>query len=238
MATLKRYGNKFKVTCHRSLMQSGWELDSKKYAEKNSVNDKKLDCNISRARSKIFEYALCNHWDYFVTLTIDKAKFDRYDLKKYKHALGVFLDNYRRDFNCKVTYLLIPEQHKDGAWHMHGFFAGLPREHLIENAYGYLDWLAYQKKFGYISLDYIKDNEACAKYVTKYVSKDMASNNKELGAHLYYCSRGLQTAELMKKDLMQKSMKPDYENDFVKVKWYEHITEALSLFNEESVTQK
>ena len=28
----------------------------------------------------------------------------------------------------KITFVLVPEQHKDGAWHEHGLISGLPGE--------------------------------------------------------------------------------------------------------------
>lgn len=43
-------------------------------------NDTKLDNNFSRARSMVLQYALCNPWDDFFTGTLDKAKYDRYNL--------------------------------------------------------------------------------------------------------------------------------------------------------------
>lgn len=39
-----------------------------------------LHSSLSRARRTILELALCNHWDYFCTFTLD-PKYDRYDLK-------------------------------------------------------------------------------------------------------------------------------------------------------------
>lgn len=152
----------------------------------------KLSNNISRAKSKCFEYAFCNSWDYFITLTIDQEKFNRYELKEYVKALGKFINNYDTHHHTKVSYLLIPEPHKDGAWHMHGLISGILPKHLVTNKNGYLDFKLYSKKFGFCSLSPLKSHEAVSKYITKYITKEMAS--MPYGQRLYYCSKGLATA--------------------------------------------
>lgn len=232
MGTLKKYGDRYKVTVFRALRVSGWEFDDEFRPPKGTVNDTKLADNISRARGTVFELAMCNPWEYFVTLTIDARKYDRYDLDTYKGALKRFLQDYKRHHGCKVAYLFIPEQHKDGAWHMHGFLGGLPADHLVENSHGYLDWPAYATRFGYISLDPVRHVERCSKYITKYISKDMGAGGRDLGQHLYYCSQGLKRAELIKKDLIVAPIRSDYENDWVKIAWYDDLAEALSLFRD------
>lgn len=147
--------------------------------------------NLVRARSRIYEYGMCNDWDFFVTLTIDKSKMDRYDLKSYYAKFSQFLRNYNKRHNLNIKYLFIPEKHKDGAWHMHGFLHGLPINHLEVNHHGYYDWLAYSERFGYISLDMIRDKDKASSYITKYISKDLANCVTELNSKMYYCSKGL-----------------------------------------------
>lgn len=190
---------------------------------KGTVNTEKLDNNLARTKGKIFEYAICNDFHYFVTLTLDPAKYDRYDLKKYIKDLGQFIRDYRKKYKCDIQYLLIPEQHKDGAWHMHGLIKGIPMEHLKLNEYEFIDWEHYSNKFGYISLDIIKDVFRCAKYITKYVSKDL--KYREVNSKAYYSSRGLKGAETMKKGSLLASenldiinignLNFDFENDYI-----------------------
>ena len=190
---VKRMGNTDKICYCNSVRKAGFEERDKSSA-KGSVNDNKLACNLIRAKNLVKEYGLCNPWDFFVTLTLDKEKYDRYDLKKYKHDLSQFLNNYNRNGRA-VKYLLIPEMHKDGAWHMHGLLYGIPPEDLYINDYGYMVWKPYQDKFGYISMSPIEDIERCSSYITKYISKDLSNSITELNAHLYYASQGLNKAE-------------------------------------------
>lgn len=75
-----------------------------------------------RARTMVRDLALCNPMDYFVTLTFDAAKIDRYDIKTIMAKVNGWLDNQVR--RKGLAYILIPELHKDGAVHFHGFFNG------------------------------------------------------------------------------------------------------------------
>ena len=89
--------------------------------------------SISRSRSKVFEIAVSNNWDYFVTMTIDSTKHARDNLKAYRKRLSKFLNNYNGKHSIKISYLLIPELHKCGNnFHLHGLLAGLPIEHLTQ----------------------------------------------------------------------------------------------------------
>ena len=238
IAIIKKFRNdKYKLTLHKYLRQKGFEVDSDKQKIKN-VNDEKLDCNIARARAKIFEYAICNDWDWFVNLTLDARKYDRFNLKGYIKDLTQWLRDYNKKHDLKIKYLFIPEQHQDGAWHIHGLLMGLPERFLSKFIpgkhpqklidVGYLNWLDYYKKFGYVSVGRVGNHEAVSKYLTKYVSKDMANNNRELKAHLYYCSNGLKKAEEIERGVMYTDMTPDYENDYVKIKWFSSLEEAKS----------
>ena len=60
--------------------------------------DNKLDNNFSRARNMVLQYALCNSWDYFFTGTIDRAKFDRFNLDVYQSRLSQFVRDKRKKY--------------------------------------------------------------------------------------------------------------------------------------------
>ena len=172
--------------------------------EEQQVNDNKLANNFARARSMVLQYALCNPWDYFFTGTLDETKYDRYNVDKFMNDLSQFVRDKRKKYAAKFQVLLIPEHHKDGAWHVHGLIYGLPNEvlrpfrppepqHLIDG--GFLNWEDYQGKFGFCSLAPIRDHVATAYYVTKYISKDLSQRAGDLGKHLYFHSRPLRKAE-------------------------------------------
>jgi hypothetical protein len=81
-----------------------------------------MERSMRRARAKLRRLALSNDFQYFVTLTLDPAKIDRHDGAAVTKALGRWCDNMVRRHGLR--YILVPEQHKDGAYHFHGFMAG------------------------------------------------------------------------------------------------------------------
>ena len=94
--------NKYKlVTLKNSVKVSGYEeekntlYDVKDKYNRNK-NEEKLENNISRAKGKVLEYALCNNFEYFVTLTLDAKKIDRSDVNNYIKKLGQYIRNIKK----------------------------------------------------------------------------------------------------------------------------------------------
>ena len=81
-----------------------------------------MERSMRRARAKLRRLALANQFEYFVTLTLDPTRIDRYDPAAVTKALGRWCDNMVRRHGLR--YILVPELHKDGAIHFHGFMAG------------------------------------------------------------------------------------------------------------------
>lgn len=193
----------FKVVCFkRNLDSDGLSLRSHN-PEDFQHNDTKLDNNLSRARSMVLQYALCNPWELFFTGTLDKRKYDRFDLDTFMGDLSQWIRDMRKKYGVKFQMLLVPERHKDGAWHVHGLVHDLlvsatclfeppAPQKLIDG--GFLNWPDYQVKFGFCSLALIRDPIATAYYITKYISKDLAGRGGDLGKHLYFHSRPLKKA--------------------------------------------
>jgi hypothetical protein len=125
-----------------------------------------------RARAKLRRLALANQFAYFVTLTLDPARIDRYDGAAVTKALGRWCDNMVRRHGLR--YILVPERHKDGAFHFHGFMAGaglkaVPSGHKIagREAYNLPQWTlgfsAAQPLYG----EYAAAVAYCCKYIGK-----------------------------------------------------------------------
>lgn len=170
-------------------------------SDEHKEYDFKLDNALCRARLVVREYALCNNWEWFGTLTFSKLKVgSRYDLETLCRVLMQWLQNMRKRYYPKLKYLLVPEEHQDGAWHFHGFFSGIsvsplppfaPLDLLQE---GYLEWTDYRLRFGWCSFAPVRSPEGSAFYVTKYITKSLANSAKLKGVHTHYQSRGLQRA--------------------------------------------
>lgn len=78
--------------------------------------------SMRRARAQLRRLALANSFDYFVTLTLDPERIDRYDPASVTKALNQWCNNMVKRHGLR--YVLVPEQHKDGAFHFHGFMGG------------------------------------------------------------------------------------------------------------------
>lgn len=190
------------------------------YEEEEYKERLRFDSSITRSRSRVRELALCNKWEYFCTLTLCDEKQDRFELRQFTHDLGNWIGNYNRTFSCKLRYLIIPEQHKNGAWHAHGLLDGISPDSLVLNEHGYLDLPYYRKRFGYISLSPVKDKQKCASYITKYITKDIDTISSIVGSHnhLFYASRGLKGREVVCQTSLY-DFEPDYVNEFVGIKY-------------------
>lgn len=236
---------KIKLVRMNYLKTSGIELDDIEYV-RGTVNENKINESILRSKSKIFELAFCNPWDWFFTGTINPNKQDRTDLELFHKQLTQWLRDYNKKYKLNIKFLFVPEKHKDGkSWHIHGFIYGLPVEHLVQFQVGdkmgkgladkviqgdiVYNWQAYFNRFGFCDLEPIRNHEAVSKYVTKYINKELANSVTELNAHTYYHSRGLKFAELIKKGTMiWEDIAPTYENDYCSVVWLDYSEELYN----------
>ena len=244
---LSTYGDKkIKLVTCGTVRNSG--IEDENLVLKNTY-DHKLENNVSRSRSTILELALCNEWQYFVTLTLDKQNCDRYDLNTTWKTISKWLRNRSMRYG-KIHYLLIPEQHQDGAWHFHGFLSGaldmrlfsleekLPnyvRDKLLAGSMLY-DFTSWAKRWGWTICEPIRNAEAASRYVTKYITKDLSKSLSERNANLYYCSQGLLRSSKTKKgrltDCNLSNVKGvctgSYTSDYCTTRWYDYSPELLN----------
>ncbi len=191
-------------------------VPSPKHSKPKSQDElKKSESALSRARRNVLELALCNDWKYFCTFTLDKTKYDRFNLEAWKKDFTQWIRDQRKKYkkvgqDLDMKFLLVPELHEDGAWHMHGLFGDVSPL-LVSFEYerqqgrklpdklvngGYFDYPEYREKFGFCSFGIIKSKVATAFYVTKYISKNLENAREDFGRHLYIPSRGLNRAVL------------------------------------------
>ena len=130
---------------------------------------------------------------------------------------------------------------------MHGFMHGIPEEALraftlkerlprkirarLKSGKEVFTWEEYAEKFGFADIERIECHEAAAKYITKYVTEDLARSVTESGAHAYYASQGLKRAEVVQcGDMKRAAEKYAFENDFVRIAWAENAEDFAPLF--------
>lgn len=146
-----------------------------------------------RARVAVRDLGLCNDWSYFVTLTLDKRRVNRYDPAEVLRKLNRWLDNNVR--RKGLAYVLVPEHHKDGAIHFHGFFnAALVavdsghRDQGGHTVYNLPEW-----GWGYsTAIRLYGDKAAAVGYCCKYIAKQQ----DKIGGRWYYSGGCLQRPEV------------------------------------------
>lgn len=248
---LKKYSDThFRLTVMKTLRVAGYEERKKPIVKRErgeAGHATKLTESLRRSKRMIWELALCNPWKFFVTLTINGEKADRYSLDAIIKKLGKWLNNYNARKGAEIKYLLIPETHKDGAWHLHGLVMGLPCSHLqlfrtqdhipkhikrlLASGRLIYNWPAYAKAFGHVTVEPILEPQRCAAYMSKYITKELLESSVALNSHVYYCSQGLQRAEeLYRGKVTQMLELPDFANEYVRIKSFPTAEEALPYF--------
>lgn len=198
-------------------------------AKEYKINyDKKLNNNLARAKTTIQNYALSNDFKYFFTLTFNTS-YDRFNLDVLKSNFRYILS---KKIKCGCKYLIVPEQHKNGAWHFHGFFTNEISGYITQNDYGF-EHIPELDKLGFHNIQEIRSIEKCSNYVTKYISKNLGSGIKKF-KHCYFASTGLQKPLLMKDIIYNNEYFNnkffDFRNDFCRIKtikqedYYKFIT--------------
>ena len=173
-------------------------VDIKDY--KNHVDD----VSIKRTKKKVYDYAKSNEWEWFVTFTFSPDKVNRYDYDECTKYLSKWFNNLKRS-SPALSYLVVPEQHKDGAYHFHGLFSGINErqivwtgKYVIKRVRGLRSKFVRTKekiyktgsyKLGWMTATRVREMEKVTSYITKYITKDML--NGLHGRKRYWCSRNL-----------------------------------------------
>lgn len=148
---------------------------------------------LQRTRRMVFDYARCNKFDYFVTLTFDPKQVDSFDYDECVKKMSVWLNHIRR--RCPdMVYLGVPELHKSGRYHFHFLMRDIDGMGLVDSGHrdkhGHIVYNVGSYKLGWsTAIRLYEQGAALAKYLSKYISKDMSQH--KAGRKRYWCSRGL-----------------------------------------------
>ena len=89
--------------------------------------EKYLKKRVKERKEKIIDFAFCNDWQYFLTLTFD-SKNKKFFPKGYNHEQAIellrkWIDNQKHK-NPKMKYIIVSEFHKESQHlHFHGLFS-------------------------------------------------------------------------------------------------------------------
>ena len=119
-ADLRKAERRKAAEIQRDLVEIGWAQPEGPKAPTAASTERAA----RRAAAKVRDIALCNDFRWFVTLTLDAARVDRYDIREITRKLNNWLDNQVRRKGLK--YVIVAERHEDGAVHFHGLVNDVP----------------------------------------------------------------------------------------------------------------
>lgn len=155
--------------------------------------------SFARSKRTVIDYGMNNDFDFFVTITFDGKKVDRYNSHSVLRKLQNALKDYRRFYDCDFAYVLVPERHADGAIHFHGLFK-IGRTDLVERHFDvkrrcvYYRIEFFYRRLGRFRMDKIATN---ATYVSAYITKYMTKENERIFQRRYICSKGLHSGDVV-----------------------------------------
>lgn len=225
------------------------------FGEVNKKRDYILE-SVHRAKRQCIDYGINNFWDYFITVTFDIKKIDRYNYELCLEKVLQFFMHYKERSNPDFKYILVPELHdihkgeEKAAIHFHGLVRGLCPEDLrhfkkfdkkTKKLVDVVDFIPCTARFGTTDLYTISQNtEHITYYICKYICKSGRLLKKS-----YYCSNGLNTSVLVLtsdtcenlipnlNNLIMNGYTSTYENDFCTI--YD-INESLLPYLEKNVS--
>lgn len=176
-------------------------------AEGAGPKEEDVKRSMRRAKSRLRRLALANEFRWFVTLTLSPDRVDRYDDTQVVRKLSIWAHNQVRRHGLK--YILVPERHKDGAIHFHGFFndaveavASGHRDkqgHMIYNLPGWtLGFTAAIECYG--------DYAGAVAYVCKYIGKQ---GDKPAG-RWYYSGGDLRDPSVCYGEISPRELREQY----------------------------
>lgn len=172
------------------------------------------------SKNRLTELILANpDFNYFFTGTLDPKKWNRQDFATFYRSFKRFLHHKH------IKYILVPEYHADGkSIHLHGVFNESIEPYLAEfnlsqklpnfitqglkDGREIFNFPEYAKRFGYVSIEHIRNLEAVARYITKYVAKSFDDPESRVSYNRYFCSLGLNRPY---NDYLQNSDFDDFE---------------------------
>lgn len=168
-----------------------------KQSYNNTNRDYKTDSKF-RAKRQVIEYAMNNKFNWFVTITFDKNKIDRYNASLLEKKVRQWLYDSKNNYGNKIKYIMVPEFHKDKAVHYH-LLIQMQENNKLRYITNHIHWkkpiykdMLLFRKFGrnqWVPLDTY--SEPVGLYLSKYISKLPDKMNTQY----YFASHDLNKSE-------------------------------------------
>lgn len=214
----------------------------KEKAESKGTGDpeKSILSSMNRAKNKILDLSRSNDWEWFLTFNFNKNKVDRYDYDSVSKLMSKWLNNQKTQYP-EMRYLIVPELHKDGAYHFHGLvsnglsFTRATNPHngtLLKDRVGREVYNVEGYHIGFTTATKVTETKRAGNYITKYITKELCSTVK--GKKKYWHSRNLQEP-VIQKALIPKEQIDEIVKDFKDTANYCKVVKPKS-FEEQQIT--
>lgn len=155
------------------------------------------------SRNRLVELIKANpDFCYFFTGTFDPKKWNSKNFQEIYKPLRRFLQNKG------IKYILVAELHQSGAIHFHGVFNDtvepflenfdlskkLPkriRDGILKENRKLFNFPSYAKRFGWVSIEKIRNLDAVACYVSKYITKSFEDEKNRISYRRFFASKNL-----------------------------------------------
>lgn len=155
------------------------------------------------SRNRLVELIKANpDFCFFFTGTFDPKKWNSKNFQEIYKPLRRFLQNKG------IKYILVAELHQSGAIHFHGVFnetvepylenfdlsKKLPkriRDGILKEDRKLFNFPSYAKRFGWVSIEKIRNLDAVACYVSKYITKSFEDEKNRISYRRFFASKNL-----------------------------------------------
>ena len=153
--------------------------------ELEAKRERSIRESVRRSRQAIYDISRSYNWDWFLTFTFSSDSVDRYNYDDVVALMSAWLKKMRK-LNKDMRYILVPEKHKDGAYHFHGLFACCDLRPVLWKRKIYnIPCFDY----GYTTATRVRNSQAACRYISKYITKDICT--VAYGKKRYWTSRNI-----------------------------------------------
>lgn len=191
-SVIKWYSTHVNISCFsRVLFVEDWPASFREDYSQDSENVARSD-SVSRAKQKIYDIAMLNDFEYFVTFTFNDKIVSGYDYEESMKRVKTWCKNGVQRNGLK--YLFVPELHpSSGRIHLHGMISFEETPDLFDSGYrdksGRIVYNLPSWSYGFSTCIGLDDRiDKVSAYILKYVTKDVS---KITGNFYYAGGKGL-----------------------------------------------
>ena len=123
--------------------------------------------------------------------------------------------NIKRLYVKDLKYIIVPERHKDGAYHFHGLIADIGEMEMVDSGKklknGNIIYNIAGYNLGFTTVTKVFNSGASARYLSKYITKDLSMHIKN--KKKYWASRNLELPVIDETLLTTKQQENIKENN-------------------------